>query len=109
MALIYAKAGLPEPIITERIIEAWESLQYIRWGASLLPSCVKVNELDTFRERYKIPDTIEMFVPTHDERACYPRERCSETSEAILSGGMNYLCTPSLDIFLGIKTYPLPN
>lgn len=31
-------------------------------GASLWPSCVKGSELDTLGERYRISDTIEMFM-----------------------------------------------
>lgn len=52
------------------------------------------SELDTFRERYRIPDTIEMIVPTLDKRACYPREGCVAVSEAILSWGMKLSLHP---------------
>lgn len=38
----------------------------VRWRASLWPSSIKKSELDAFRERYKIPNTIEMFVPALD-------------------------------------------
>lgn len=49
---------------------------------------MKESELDTFREKYRIPDTEERFVPTPNERACYPGEGCVSVSEAILSERM---------------------
>lgn len=39
----------------------------VRLGTSLWLTCAKKSKLETFRERYKIPNTIEMFVPTPDE------------------------------------------
>lgn len=75
---IYAKPGLFLPISTNRIMEAmggpyseWMIQEgpidfRVRWRASLWPSSIKKSELDAFRERYKIPNTIEMFVPALD-------------------------------------------
>lgn len=82
MAHIYTEPNFPSPIPTDRIMEAmrgphsvWMMQEgpidyHIRWGASLWPSCVKESELDTFRERYRILDTVEMFVLTPDKRVC---------------------------------------
>lgn len=60
----------------------------MKWGVSECSSNVEASELETFREKYRISETIEMFVPTPDERACYPREWCVAVSDAILAGGM---------------------
>lgn len=49
---------------------------------------MKESELEAFRERYRIPNTVEMFILTPDEQAYVPKEGCVAVSKAILSGGM---------------------
>lgn len=81
----------------------------VRWWASPKPSCVKESELDTFRERYRILDTIAMFVPTPNEMACYPREGCVVVREAILSWGMKLPLHPFFLYLLRHYNLALPN
>lgn len=61
---------------------------------------MKESKLCTFKKKYRILDTIEMFVSTLDEKAYYPKEGCVAVSEAILSGGMKFPLYPFFRLLL---------
>ncbi|KAL2525972.1 Uncharacterized protein Adt_11026 [Abeliophyllum distichum] len=49
----------------------------VRWAAMDVPSIMVEEDLTKLREAYRIPEDIELILPRPNERACFPRRRCT--------------------------------
>lgn len=58
------------------------------------PTWVRESELETFRERYRILNAVEMFFPTLDKKSLLPQQGYMAVNEAILSGEMKLSLHP---------------
>lgn len=61
---------------------------------------IKENELEGFKERFRIPHDVELLVSTQEERVCFPREGCVAVNEMILSGEMRLPLHPFFRVVL---------
>lgn len=53
-------------------------------GAAKIPLSIAKSRLNRLREKFSIPDAMELLVPRPDKRACFPKHDCFAISEAIL-------------------------
>ncbi|KAL2471832.1 hypothetical protein Adt_39968 [Abeliophyllum distichum] len=80
----------------------------VRWTALDVPSIMVAEDMSLLRDAYKVPSDIELQLPDPNERACFPRRRCTALSLNAFVSGMCLPLHPFLEGYYGNMVWLRP-